>query len=89
MTRNHYGYYGLYGSTVKRTVLDNEQRSSWQEFGTRKIINQNGLNGIHYTTTNGNQQFYPLYRLKNGDLFVSDGVTIVKQDRRSVSESFF
>ncbi len=73
------GSYGLYGRTVKRTVLDNEQRSKWQEFGTWKIINQNGINGIHYATTNGNQQFYPLYRLENGDLFISEGVSIVKQ----------
>jgi hypothetical protein len=73
------GYYGLYGNTVKRTVLDNEQRSNWQEFGTWKITTQNGLNGIHYAATNGGQQFYPIYRLANGDMFLSEGVTIVIQ----------
>lgn len=73
------GYYGLYGNSVKRTVLDNEQRSNWQEYGTWKIMNQNGVNGIQYSATNGGQQFYPLYKLANGDLFISEGVSIVKQ----------
>ena len=73
------GYYGLYGNTVKQTVLGNEQKSNWQEFGTWKIINQEGINGIYYLANNGNQQFYPLYKLANGDLFISDGISIVKQ----------
>lgn len=73
------GYYGLYGNTVKQTVLGNEQRSNWQEFGTWKIINQNDINGILYNTTNGDQQFYPLYKLANGDLFISEGITVVNQ----------
>jgi len=73
--------YGLYGSTVKKTVLGNEQRSNWQEFGTWEIITQNGVNGIHYAATNGNQQFYPIYKLSDGSMFISEGVTIVKQGR--------
>ena len=73
------GYYGLYGNTVKRTVLGNEQKSNWQEYGTWKITNQNGINGIYYVANNGNQKFYPLYKLANGDLFISEGVTIVKK----------
>ena len=48
------GYYGLYGNTVKRTVLGNEQKSNWQEYGTWKITNQNGINGIYYLANNGN-----------------------------------
>ena len=73
------GYYGLYGSTVKRTVLDNEQRSSWQEYGNWKITNQNGVNGILYVTLQGAQQFYPMYKLANGDMFIQEGISIVKQ----------
>lgn len=71
--------YGIYGSTLKKTVLGNEQKSNWQEFGIWKIITQNGVNGIHYSATNGNQQFYPIYRLPDGSMFIRDGVTIVKQ----------
>ncbi|WP_299554489.1 hypothetical protein [Seonamhaeicola sp.] len=73
------GYYGLYGNTVKRTVLGNEQKSNWQEYGSWKITTQNGVNGIFYAATNGNRQFYPLYKLANGDLFIREGVTIVKK----------
>ena len=73
------GYYGLYGNTVKRTVLGNEQRSNWQEYGTWKIVTQEGVNGILYQATTGNQQFYPLYKLDNGDLFISEGISVVKQ----------
>jgi hypothetical protein len=73
------GYYGLYGNSVKRTVLDNEQKSNWQEFGTWKIIDQNGVNGIIYESTNGGQQFYPIYRLANGDMFINEGISVVHQ----------
>ena len=73
------GYYGLHGNTVKRTVLDNEQRSNWQEYGTWKITSQNGVNGIQYVTLQGAQQFYPMYKLENGDMFIREGISIVKQ----------
>lgn len=73
------GYYGLYGNTIKRTVLGNEQKSNWKEYGTWKVINQNGINGILYVTTTGKQQFYPLYQLDNGNLYINEGVSIVKQ----------
>ena len=73
------GYYGLYGNTVKRTVMGNEQKSNWQEFGRWSIVNQEGLNGIFYAATNGNQQFYPVYKLANGDIFLREGITIVNR----------
>ena len=75
------GYYGLYGNTVKKTVLGNEQKTNWQEYGTWKITSQNGINGILYVANNGNQQFYPLFKLSNGDLFIKDGVSIVRQGK--------
>ncbi|MDO5980588.1 hypothetical protein [Flavivirga spongiicola] len=75
------GYYGLYGNTIKKTVLGNEQKTNWQEYGTWKITSQNGINGIHYMANNGNQQFYPLYKLSNGDLFIKEGVSIVRQGK--------
>jgi len=73
------GYYGLYGNTVKQTVLGNEQKSNWQEYGTWKITSQNGLNGIFYASLNGGQQFYPVYQLANGDMFIREGLSIVKK----------
>lgn len=72
------GQYGLYGNTVKQTVLGNEQRSNWQEFGTWQITSQNGQVGIYYVTQSS-QQFVPIYKLANGDFFVREGVSIVKQ----------
>lgn len=71
--------YGLYGSTVKKTVLGNEQRSNWQEFGQWKIMENNGLVGIYYQATTGAQDFVPIYKLGNGDYFIREGVSIVKQ----------
>ena len=73
------GYYGLYGNTVKRTVLGNEQKSNWQEYGSWRITSQDGVNGIYYSATNGNQQFYPIYKLNNGELFIREGITIVNR----------
>ncbi len=73
------GYYGLYGHTVKQTVLGNEQKSNWKEYGTWKIINQGGINGIFCQATTGNIQFYPIYKLANGVFFVKEGVSIVKK----------
>lgn len=73
------GQYGLYGNTVKKTVLGNEQKSNWQEFGNWQVIERNGQVGMHYMATTGNQQFVPVYKLANGDFFVGEGITIVKQ----------
>ena len=73
------GQYGLYGNSVKKTVLGNEQRNNWQEFGNWKATNQNGIIGLYYSTTKGNQEFVPIYRSINGDLFISEGVSIVRQ----------
>ena len=69
------GYYGLYGNSVKKTVLGNEQRSNWKEFGTWEITSQNNINGILYSSTTGNQNFYPLYKNDNGQLYY-DKMTI-------------
>ena len=33
------GYYGLYANTVKRTVLGNEQKGGWQEYGQWQVQN--------------------------------------------------
>ncbi|RLD27833.1 MAG: hypothetical protein DRI70_04170 [Bacteroidetes bacterium] len=73
------GQYGLYGNSVKQTVLGNEQRGNWEEFGTWKVTAQDRAVGIYYVTTEGVQQFVPIYKLASGDLFVREGVTIVKQ----------
>ena len=73
------GQYGLYGSSVKKTVLGNEQRNNWQEFGTWRVVAQDGAVGLYYVNTSGEQQFVPIYKLYNGDMFISEGTTIVKQ----------
>ncbi len=73
------GQYGLYGNSVKKTVLGNEQRNNWQEFGNWKVISQNGLVGIYYNTTAGAQNFVPIYRFANGDFYIGEGISIVKQ----------
>lgn len=73
------GQYGLYGSTVKKTVLGNEQRNSWQEYGHWKVVEHNGLVGVYYKTLVGVENFVPIYRLNNGDFFIKEGISIVKQ----------
>ena len=73
------GYYGLYASTIKRTVMGQEQKGGWQEYGQWKVMTQEGQTGLHYTTTMGVQRFVPFYKLANGDMFVADGITLVKQ----------
>jgi len=72
------GYYGLYGNSVKKTVLGNEQRSNWKEFGTWKITSQNNVNGILYISTVGNQNFYPLYKNANGQIYYGN-MTIINR----------
>lgn len=73
------GQYGLYGNSVKQTVLGNEQRSNWQEFGTWKVMTQDGTVGMYYASTAGQQQFVPIFKLANGGLFIREGVTLVRQ----------
>jgi len=70
--------YGLYGNTIKKTVLGNEQRSNWQEFGTWKVVTQDELVGIHYTTTNGIENFVPVY-IYNDNFFIREGLTVLNQ----------
>src|SRR5437762_7671003 len=50
------GYYGLYGKSVKKTVLGNEQINNWQEFGNWKAIKYNGNVGVYYKTTKGQEK---------------------------------
>ena len=71
--------YGLYGRTVKKTVLGNEQKSNWQEFGTWKVMEYNGNVGVYSKSTVGAENFTPVYRLADGSLTTGQGVTIVKQ----------
>lgn len=71
--------YGLYGNSVKKTVLGNEQRDNWQEFGTWKVVEQNGLVGIFYNTTAGAQNFIPIYKYGNGSYSSGEGITIVNK----------
>jgi hypothetical protein len=73
--------YGLYGKTVKKTVLGNEQINKWQEFGTWKVIKYNENVGIYYKTTTGQEKYFPVYRLPNGNLSLGEGVSIVLQGK--------
>ena len=73
------GLYGLYGKSVKQTVLGNEQQNNWQEFGNWKVIEYNGSVGIYYKTTTFQERFVPVYRLPDGSMSIGEGVTIVKQ----------
>lgn len=73
------GQYGLYGSSVKQTVMGLEQRNSWREYGNWEVKEYQGSVGIYYNTTSGKENFAPVYRLANGDLFIGKGISIVKQ----------
>ena len=73
------GQYGLYGNSVKKTVLGNEQRGNWQEYGNWKVIKQNGQVGMHSTNTYGVQNFTPLYKAADGSIMINQTTTIVKQ----------
>lgn len=75
------GYYGLYGKSVKKTVLGNEQRSNWQEFGKWKVIKYNQNVGLYYQTTTGQEKFFPVFLLPNGNLSLGDGISIVVQGK--------
>ncbi len=73
------GQYGLYGRSVKQTVMGNEQQNSWQEFGTWKVMKYMGNVGVYYRTTTDQENFVPVYRLSNGALSVGEGISIVNQ----------
>ncbi len=75
------GYYGLYGKSVKKTVLGNEQRNNWQEFGSWKVTKYNGNVGLYYQPTTSQEKFFPLYRLPNGNLSLGEGISIVLQGK--------
>ncbi len=72
--------YGLYGYSEKQTVMGNRQKNNWQEFGTWKAMEQNGLVGLFYTVqSTGAQNFVPVYKLADGSMSIGQGYSIVKQ----------
>ena len=71
--------YGLYGSSSKQTVMGNYQNDNWQEFGTWKVMEQGGAVGLYYQPQYGQANFVPIYKLPNGNLFIREGLSIVKQ----------
>ena len=75
------GLYGLYGKSVKQTVMGNEQHNNWQEYGNWKVIDYNGNVGVYSITTTAQEKFVPVYRLPNGNLSIGEGVSIVKQGK--------
>ncbi len=75
------GSYLLYGSTVKKTVLGNEQRNNWQEAGSWKAVKYNGSVGLYYKVNTGEEKFFPLYLLPNGNLTLGEGISIVLQGK--------
>ncbi|HMU46930.1 MAG TPA: hypothetical protein PKC72_11205 [Chitinophagaceae bacterium] len=75
------GLYGLLGKSVKQTVLGNEQRNSWEEYGNWNVIEYNGNVGVYYKPANAPERFYPVYRLPNGNLSTGEGISIVKQGK--------
>ena len=75
------GFYGLYGRSVKQTVMGNEQVNNWKEYGNWKVIDYNGIVGVYYKPTTAQEKFVPVYRLPNGNLSFGAGVSIVKQGK--------
>ena len=73
------GTYGLYGKSLKKTVLGNEQPGNWQEFGTWKVLEYNGSVGVHYKTTTFQEKFVPFYRFADGRLSIGAEITIVRK----------
>lgn len=73
------GYYGLYATTIKRTVMGNEQRGGWQEYGQWKIETRGDQVGLYAINTVGVENFYPFFKLPNGDIFMREGVTLIRQ----------
>ncbi len=73
------GTYGLYGRSIKKTVLDNEQRNNWKEFGAWKVVSNRNLTGIQYVTNKGLQNFVPIYKLSDGSYYISEGISITRQ----------
>ncbi|MBT8272003.1 MAG: hypothetical protein KJO25_08165 [Bacteroidia bacterium] len=71
--------YGLYGQTSKQTVMGNYQNNSWQEFGTWKVISQDGLVGLYYEPQNDQPNFVAVYKLADGSFFIGEGITVLKQ----------
>ena len=75
------GMYALTGKSIKQTVMGNEQRNTWQEYGSWKVLEHNRQVGIYYQPANAQPKFFPMYRLGNGTLTSGEGVSIVRQGK--------
>ena len=49
------------------------------EFGTWKVTKMNGLVGLYYEPLNEQPKFVPVYKLADGNFFIGEGITILKQ----------
>ncbi|HYA97766.1 MAG TPA: hypothetical protein VEH49_06690 [Methylomirabilota bacterium] len=73
------GNYTLVGESHHRTMLDNDQASSWQDRGKWNIETVAGQAGMRCVSVSGQSAFYPSKGVPQGDKWVVEGVTAIRQ----------
>jgi hypothetical protein len=72
---NQSGRYSLRADTAKVTVLDNVQRSGWQETGRWDVVRVGQKVGVRHQSDKGFVAFFPVQVLTNGQVrLLADGL---------------
>ena len=72
--------YFMNGESNKQTVMDNQQRSSWQHVGNWEITYVNGQLGAAYFPQGNNPDFIPLAIAANGQIYsIQQGLEVTFQ----------
>ena len=75
------GNYVTYGQSRKQSVLDShgEQVHSWRDEGHWDVGVYAGQVGVQYVSTSGQANFVPVRIGPNGEIWTSNGTSVVRQ----------
>jgi hypothetical protein len=73
------GEFILFGRSERQTVLDNFQRSSWEDTGRWEVVRLQGRAGVRWVSRSGKVDFAALEILPDGRLWAGEGVSIQPQ----------
>ena len=73
------GRYMTFGESRRQTVLDNQQVSNLDDRGSWNVATFQGQLVLRYLSDSGQTNAVPVRVLPNGNIWVGDGVTVIRQ----------
>jgi hypothetical protein len=73
------GRYMTFGESRRQTVLDNQQVSNLDDRGSWNVTTFQGQLVLRYLSDSGQANAVPVRVLPNGNIWVGEGVTVIRQ----------